>query len=178
MIYEFMEAGPISNLIQKCESGGKRFTENFCKYTLYKITKALDSMHTKNVLHRDFNSGNVHFDSDGSIKLTDMSRATNLTLETQFRSTRHVTKMVAPEILNKTQYAKSVDVWGLGCFAYELAFGSKPYEKTHRGEYERFQATISEDPVPFDDTAAVWSPEFQDFIKACLIKDANERATI
>lgn len=79
MIFEFMEAGPISNLIKKSVSGGFTFSEDFCKYTLYKITKALDNMHSKNILHRDFNSTNVHFDIDGSIKLTDMSRATNLT---------------------------------------------------------------------------------------------------
>ena len=71
----------------------------------------------------------MHFDRDGSIKLTELSRAATLTRQSQFRSTRQITKMLAPEILNKTQYAKSVDVWGLGCFAHELVYGYKPYEK-------------------------------------------------
>ena len=67
-------------------------------------------MHSKNILHSDLNSGNVNFDSDGSIKLIDLSRVATLTEQSQLRSTRQITKMLAHEILNETQYDKLVDV--------------------------------------------------------------------
>jgi serum/glucocorticoid-regulated kinase 2 len=36
-------------------------------------------------------------------------------------------KFIAPEILAKEGYGKSVDWWALGCFIYELLTGLPPY---------------------------------------------------
>ena len=34
---------------------------------------------------------------------------------------------VCPEITRRTPYAKEVDIWAFGCFAYELAQGEPPF---------------------------------------------------
>ena len=41
------------------------YSEDFCRYTLYKVAKGLLAMHCKNVLHRDIKSDNVLYSADG-----------------------------------------------------------------------------------------------------------------
>ena len=52
-----------------CIEDHENYSEDFCKYTLYKVARGLNSMHNKNVLHRDIKSDNILYSLDGSIKI-------------------------------------------------------------------------------------------------------------
>ena len=61
MIVELMDR----DMAPICLTGQQNYSEDFCRYTLYKVAKGLQAMHNKNVLHRDIKSDNVLYTLDG-----------------------------------------------------------------------------------------------------------------
>ena len=49
MIFDYMDQKSMAGIIQH---DNRRYSEEFCRYTLYKVAKGLSKMHAKNVLHR------------------------------------------------------------------------------------------------------------------------------
>ena len=89
----------------------------------------------------------------------------------------------APEIVQNVFYAKEVDIWSFGCFAYELATGGPPYMELMSKNVSLFAAISDLDrEVPsineVETSHRVWDPLFKDFVKNCLIKDRERRSTI
>lgn len=82
---------------------------------------------------------------------------------------------VSPEIAKGIVYSKEVDVWALGCFAFELATGSSPFHNFGYNFDVLFQAIAT---LPAPRIPEHWSPAFADFIDKCLIKDKDERWTV
>ena len=69
-------------------------------------------------------------------------------------------------------YAKEVDVWAFGCFAFELATGEPPFH-SHAADMERlFNAIINDNVARIPNK---WSDAFADFVSKCLIKDPSVR---
>ena len=54
------------------------YSEEFCKYSLYKTAHALHRMHSKQILHRDIKSDNILYNSKGEIKVCDLGFAVAL----------------------------------------------------------------------------------------------------
>ena len=44
-----------------------QYTEEFCKYNLYKLLKALTHLHRLNIIHRDIKSDEILIKADGEI---------------------------------------------------------------------------------------------------------------
>ena len=60
------------SMTEMCLNDYENYSEDFCRYTLYKVAKGLQAMHNKNVLHRDIKSDNILYDGDGEIKIADL----------------------------------------------------------------------------------------------------------
>ena len=73
---EYMDQGSMEKIVLRSQQG---YSENFCKYTLYKVALGLSRMHRANVLHRDIKSDNVLYSADGQIKICDLGLSTFLT---------------------------------------------------------------------------------------------------
>ena len=87
-------------------------------------------MHDLNVIHRGVSSENVYCVGEQA-KLNDLtSSMVFLTKQEAFRTSRIYFKnyQPPPESLSESpQYGKAVDIWSLGCLAFELATGKVPH---------------------------------------------------
>ena len=57
-----MDRGSLTNMVVE---DFENYSEDFCRYTLYKVAKAIQAMHNKNVLHRDIKSDDILHSSRG-----------------------------------------------------------------------------------------------------------------
>ena len=172
IMLEFLEQGSLTDIVTKNKL---QHSEDFCRYSLYKVALGLRAMHRNHVLHRDIKSDNIlHSVETGDVKITDLGYACFLSEEQSMRKTQKGTpNWVAPEIANGIQYAKSVDIWSFGCFAYELATRYPPHaDKQGRNLLD----TIINTDVP--EITGDWSADFKDFVKMCLKRDPDERYNI
>ncbi|TRZ13720.1 hypothetical protein HGM15179_013392 [Zosterops borbonicus] len=128
--------------------------------------KALDFLHSRNVIHRDVKSDNILLGMDGSVKLTDFGLCAQLTPE---RSTRCTVLgspyWVAPEVLKKKEYNTQVDIWALGIVAIEMLEGEPPYFKESPVKAQRLIARNGYPPLRMPSRMSVL---FHAFLHSCL----------
>ena len=139
IIIEYMEGRSLMDIVAK---SNLFYSEEFCKYTIYCVAQALKHMHARNVKHRDIKLENVLLRSDGTVKLCDLGLSSfrpNDDWQNTYCGTRGY---MAPEILLRQGYTKSVDVFALGVLAHELATKLNPYQGTEH----RMMATLDVNP--------------------------------
>jgi serine/threonine protein kinase len=82
-----------------------------------------------NSIHRDVKLINVLMMENGLIKLSDFGLAKKINLEDELgKSTVGTPYYLSPETITFGSFTIKSDVWGLGCLAYELCTGAKPFQ--------------------------------------------------
>ena len=107
----------------------------------------------------------------GFIKLGDFGLAEELNSSSSYRTLICGTpSYMAPEVFEENSCLKS-DIWSLGIIAIELAEGKHPFDSCLFLRIMK-RVTIEDSPTV---SSSHWSSDFVDFIRACLIKDPEER---
>jgi serine/threonine protein kinase len=86
------------------------------------------------------------------------------------------TGYMAPEMILKQYYGKSVDIWAFGVVLYILLCGSPPF---YDEDQRRLFHMIVKEPVQFPE--AMWqnvSPQAKDLIQQLLTKEPKARPTV
>lgn len=69
IVLELMDQGSMDRIVTR---DYENYSEDFCRYSLYKVALGLSKMHRHNVLHRDIKSDNVLYSRKGEVKITDL----------------------------------------------------------------------------------------------------------
>ena len=98
-----------------------------------KITSAVAHMHSMNIIHRDLKPENLLLTSKDSsnieIKLIDFGLAKIINDPSQSATSFLGTKgYLAPEMLQRNKYDKSIDMWALGIIVFVLLCGCLPFD--------------------------------------------------
>ncbi len=143
---------------------------------LRQCCKALAAVHQRTMAHRDVKPQNVLIQrEDGR---TDAVRIVDFGIAAKFCSQPRIagTAMyMAPEQIRGTKFDERLDVYGLGCVAYELLTGAPPFEGGSAAEV--VQRHIH-DPVTPPSARLPRLPASLDVVlQRCLAKHPDERYT-
>lgn len=138
---EYVPGGDLSYVMKKFD-----FAEYQIRFIIGELVLALEEIHNHNIAHLDIKPGNILFDSEGHIKLTDFglseiiedgnfetivgeildNQQPELITNQQKRVKGMTLAYVAPEILKHGQPSKKSDIWSLGVIMYQLFYRCLP----------------------------------------------------
>ncbi|XP_074987386.1 cyclin-dependent kinase-like 3 isoform X8 [Caretta caretta] len=124
LVFEFIDHTVLDELQHYCQGLDNKRLRRY----LFQILRAIEYLHSNNVIHRDIKPENILVSQTGITKLCDFGFARTLAapgdIYTDYVATRWYR---APElVLKDTTYGKPVDIWALGCMIIEMATGN-PY---------------------------------------------------
>lgn len=104
------------------------FDERRAKFYIAEAGCALGFLHSKGIIYRDLKPENMLLDGDGHLVLTDFGLC-KMGVVGQVRTNTYcgTPDYLAPEIILKQPYGKSVDWWCLGCVLFEMLHGLPPF---------------------------------------------------
>uniref|UniRef100_A0A8C4SNW1 Serine/threonine-protein kinase 3 n=1 Tax=Erpetoichthys calabaricus TaxID=27687 RepID=A0A8C4SNW1_ERPCA len=172
IVMEYCGAGSVSDIIRL---RNKTLTEEEIATILKSTLKGLEYLHFMRKIHRDIKAGNILLNTEGHAKLADFGVAGQLTDTMAKRNTVIGTPFwMAPEVIQEIGYNCVADIWSLGITSIEMAEGKPPYADIHP---MRAIFMIPTNPPPTFRKPELWSDEFTDFVKKCLVKNPEQRAT-
>lgn len=134
IISELCEGGNLYNFILsqgKDEGYAGKFSEDMAIRVLFQITKAVNYIHGKGIVHRDIKSGNVLLKAGLQIKLADFGFADFLKPRNQPEKFNVGSPVyMSPEAYMYSQYSTKSDVWSLGMIFYEMLVGGQPFAQS------------------------------------------------
>lgn len=104
------------------------FPEHRARFYSAEIASAIGYLHGLSIIYRDLKPENILLDSRGHVVLTDFGLCKEGIENKGTTSTFCGTpEYLAPEVLRKQSYDKSVDWWCLGAVTYEMMYGLPPF---------------------------------------------------
>ena len=174
-IYLIMEYASNGNLYSLLKRKGV-LTEKEARKYFIQISNIISFLHKNNIIHRDIKPENLLLDDKDNVKLCDFGWA-NFVNDSNSRSTFCGTmEYMAPEILNKEQYNKGIDIWALGVLLYELIHGYPPFSSDNKPtDYQDMLKHITEHGFKIREDI---SDNCKDILQKMLKVDSKERISI
>ena len=98
---------------------------NILKY----IAKGFDHIHNQKIIHRDFHSGNILYENDSDVVISDLGISKSSIKSTNDDDTEiyGIISYMAPEILQGKEYTTASDIYSYGMIMWELMTGRMPF---------------------------------------------------
>ncbi|KAK2949826.1 putative MAP kinase kinase kinase mkh1 [Blattamonas nauphoetae] len=177
-IVDYADQGNLGKLLENNHEPG--MPEELVRRIIFMTAHGITQLHQHNFIHRDIKPDNLLLAFDpvtqsvrimisGYSLLRQMDNLTSgeTTLDMTFCGTP---RYMPHEALDGDSYTQSIDIWALGCIAYELLEGRHPFQV--KGILNLRQK-VGEPPPPI--TTKQVSPAFLDFLNQTLSVDQNRR---
>ncbi|XP_060793119.1 serine/threonine-protein kinase Sgk2 isoform X2 [Neoarius graeffei] len=104
------------------------FSEPRARFYTAEVASAIGYLHSLNIVYRDLKPENILLDALGHVVLTDFGLCKE-GLEPEATTTTFcgTPEYLAPEVLRKEPYDRTVDWWCLGAVLYEMLFSLPPF---------------------------------------------------
>src|ERR1044071_4089930 len=90
------------------------------------IVRGLYHLHNQNIIHRDFHSGNILYENDFDIVISDLGISKS-SIDSDDSEIYGVISYMAPEILQQKKYTIASDIYSFGMIMWELITGRMPF---------------------------------------------------
>lgn len=135
---------------------------------VFQILRAVNYLHSANILHRDLKPSNILVDSNCHLKVCDLGLARGWD-ESSHGKTAYVTTRWyrAPEIiLGDANYGSAIDIWSVGCIFAEILGGTPLFPGGNPSD--QFSWIIKILGTPSESDIAPYSKDLKDFIQRLL----------
>ena len=138
IILDYAEGG---NFYDQLKKNYDQFDWILKIYSLCSIIEGLKIIHEKNMVHRDFHTGNLLARyklltyAENSVNISDMGlcgEISNIKDETKIYG---VMPYVAPEVLKGKPYTQAADIYSFGMIMYFVATGRQPFANCAHDEF-------------------------------------------
>ncbi|XP_068732221.1 peripheral plasma membrane protein CASK-like [Montipora capricornis] len=178
MVFEYMDGADLCFEIVNRVNAGFVYSEAVASHYLRQVLEALSFCHENGIVHRDLKPHNILLaskENSAPIKIADFGVAVEIGEEGYVSSGRIGTPhFMSPEVINREQYGKPVDVWGCGVVLFILLSGSFPFQGTGEKIYESIKKGI---PTMRPKIWDIISDDAKDLVKKMLEHDQNDRVT-
>jgi p21-activated kinase 1 len=120
LVMEYLDGTNLSDALPPCGLNNSEITAVF-----YNVLKALEYIHSKQVIHKDIKVDNILLSKQGEVKLADFGLSKKISNKmVDGYSTPFI---MAPELARQGTYDNKVDIWALGIMLYWCFYGVPPY---------------------------------------------------
>jgi serine/threonine protein kinase len=139
MVFDYAEGGDLNYWMNK---NCKDFDWLKKLLLLWNIIKGLEEIHQKQLVHRDFHTGNILLNNadvndyidDNIVHISDMGLCGDVSNVDQ-NNNYGVMPYVAPEVLRRNPYTQAADIYSFGMIMYFIAIGKQPFINCAHDEF-------------------------------------------
>ncbi|XP_041102942.1 mitogen-activated protein kinase kinase kinase 8-like [Polyodon spathula] len=174
-IHLFMEAGEGGSVMEKLESCGP-MREFEIIWVTKQVLKALDYLHSHNVIHHDIKPSNIVLMSAKAV-LVDFGLSVQMTEDVYIpRDLRGTELYMSPEVVLCRGHTTKSDIYSLGATVIHMQTGSPPWVKRYpRSAYPSYLYIIHKQAPPLEDVAEDCSPAMRRFLEGALERNPHHR---
>lgn len=168
IVMEYIRGESLSQVLQRRHT----LPEHLLLDVLEQTAHGLSAIHAANLIHRDIKPGNLLVTPEGTVKITDfgIAKAAEAVPLTRTGMVVGTAQYVSPEQAQGRQVTPATDIYSLGCVAYEMAAGSRPFQGDSTVAVA--VAHINEAPPALAPTV---NPHIRELIGIMLRKDPQRR---
>lgn len=174
LVMEYLDGGELFDRIVKKTI----YTEKEARDLVFILLSAIKYLHDKDIIHRDLKPENLLLKSkgdDGDVKLADFGFAVKCEGD-NITSQCGTPGYIAPEILRKKSYGKSVDMWSFGVILFILLGGYPPFIDDN--QVQLFRKICRAEYQFHPEYWAGVSSEAKHLIQGLLTLDVKKRLTV
>ncbi|VDO96943.1 unnamed protein product [Soboliphyme baturini] len=179
VVMEKMEADMLEMILS---SRLGRLSERITKFLIFQILNALKYLHSHDIAHCDLKPENVLLNSPDNdfpqTKLCDFGYARIIGENTFRRTVVGTPAYLAPEVLLKKGYNKSLDLWSVGVVIYVTLSGTFPFNEGEEIADQIKNAAFMFPPNPWNEISNDAIDLISQLLKVNLMSPMEERLCI
>ena len=107
-----------------------KFEEQLIWSYFIQVSLGLKYLHNNNIIHRDIKCANIFLDRSDKVFIGDFGSSKIIKPDQKLDCTSNVGTpyYMCPQVVSRQDYSTDADIWGLGCFLFEIITFQPPFK--------------------------------------------------